>query len=64
MKFMCEEMTAEQVAAEVAEAVAGSLERDATLSRVDWNDLGEVTVGLGGRTFRMTVRDVTDELDA
>lgn len=61
-------MNPEQIAenedrvAEVAELIAGLLEEaPAELDRTDWNDLGEVTVWRGGRCYRMTVVDITDE---
>ncbi len=51
--------------AEVAEKVADALEEHLELSEafqmVDWNDLGEVTIRAGGKTFRLFVRDITAE---
>lgn len=50
--------------ADIAEGVSEALERDCSFTFVDWNDLGEVTVQAGGRTFRATFFDITDEDDA
>ncbi|MER8394061.1 hypothetical protein NKH10_19415 [Mesorhizobium sp. M1340] len=46
---------------EIAEAVAQILEESAAFTLVDWNDLGEVTLQAGGRTFRATFVDITDD---
>jgi hypothetical protein len=49
--------------ADMAEKITSALEGDTAFPgwTVDWNDLGEVTIQTGGRTYRMTVRDITDE---
>jgi hypothetical protein len=47
--------------AAVAERIAAALEATNQFKAADWNDLGEVTVWVGGRTYRMTVTDITDE---
>lgn len=46
---------------DIAEGVAQILEESGSFTMVDWNDLGEVTVQSGGRTFRATFFDITDE---
>lgn len=45
--------------ADVAEMVADHLEEVGVYRLVDWNDLGEVTVHIGDKIFRMTVIDIT-----
>lgn len=45
----------------IAEKIADALEGEFT--RIDWNDLGEVTLSHKGRVYRMTVTDITDEME-
>ena len=51
---------------DVVEAVAAALDEahpgnDLTIEGADWNDIGELTVRIGGRTFRAMFNDITDE---
>jgi hypothetical protein len=47
---------------EMAKKIAMALENAAFRGLItDWNDLGEVTIQSDGRTYRMMVRDITDE---
>lgn len=48
-------MNEETMAAKIADV----LEDSERFHFVDWNDLGEVTVQCEGKTFRMTVHDIT-----
>lgn len=53
----------EVLAETVAEEVAAACEESGRFLSVDWNDLGEVTIRVTGRTFRATFYDITDEED-
>lgn len=54
--------------AEVAEvaglAISEAAPDGAGFSFCDWNDLGEITVHLRGRVYRLTIADITDEAEA
>jgi hypothetical protein len=47
--------------AALAEKVCAELESSGAFRLVDWNDLGELTVQVDGRTYRAAFADITDE---